>query len=66
MRIAGLKSKREADMEDGKGRVRDGRFEGCLFFWFVWIVYIFAISYHYNHDKVRHCIYISQYISQRS
>ena len=65
MRIAGLKSNLEADMEDGE---RSGRFEGCLqFFWFVWIVYILLFRIiTTTSDKVRHCIYVSQYISQCS
>ena len=59
MKIAGLKSKQEADMENGKGSSKRREISRVLvFFWFVWIVYIFAISYHYNYDKVRHCIYI--------
>ena len=37
---------------------------GACIFWFVWIVYIFVISYHYNYDTVRHCIYIGEYIRQ--
>ena len=40
-KIAGWKNNREADMEDGEVGVRGGRFEECLCFWFVQIVFTF-------------------------
>ena len=62
MRIVGLKSNLEADMEDGEG---SGRFEGCLqFFWFVWIVYILLFRIITTTSMIRCAIvYISANIS---
>jgi hypothetical protein len=65
-RIAGWKNKREADWrmgEVGLGvRGRDLKvlvLFGCIDRHGLHL----SISYHYNYDKMRHCIYISQYMS---
>ena len=50
--------------EHGRGEVgvRGGRFD-CLYFWFVWITVCHIVPLNDN-LKVRHCVYISQYICQ--